>query len=71
MTKLRRFYYTVPVYMYYNPKRNGHVGFVWGNGNHTSNGALSDTFKSRIGGDSIPMPEFRDEYYKPSQRHGL
>ena len=71
VTKLRRFYYTVPVYMYYNPKRNGHVAFVWGNGNHTSNGALSDTFKSRIGGDSIPMPEFRDEYYKLYNNIGI
>lgn len=62
VTKLKRFYYTVPVNMYYNPKRLGFVSIVWGNGNHISNGALADTFKKRIGVDSISLPEYRDEY---------
>ena len=62
-TKLSQFYYTIPISFTYNPKRSGFVGLTWGNGNRTSNGALAETFSKRIGGDSIAMPDFRDEYY--------
>ena len=61
-TKLRQFYYTIPLVMTYHPKRNGMVGITWGNGNHTSNGAMAERFNELVGHDSIAMPEFRDEY---------
>jgi hypothetical protein len=61
-TKVKQFYYTLPIIMNYNPKRYGSVGFVWGNGNRTSNAALADIFNQRVGHDSIGLPEYRDEY---------
>ena len=59
--KLRQFYYTAPLRMTYNPKRNGFAEITWANGNRISNGALEETFHSVVG-DSIDMPEFKDEY---------
>ena len=59
--KKKLFYYDVPLRMTYNPKRNGYVEFTWANGDHTSNAALSDAFQ-KVMGDTVPMPEFKNEY---------
>jgi hypothetical protein len=59
--KLKQFYYTVPVRMTYNPKRNGYAEVTVGNGNRISNSALNDDFHKRMP-DSIAMPEFKDLY---------
>ena len=70
VTKLKQFYYTIPLTMHYNPKRDGRAGIIWGNGNRTSNGALQETFNKAVG-DSISFPEFRDEYVAVFNNIGL
>ena len=59
--KGQQFYYTIPLRMTYNPKRNGFAEITWGNGNRTSNAALSEAFQ-KVMGDNIAMPDFKDEY---------
>lgn len=61
--KGKQFYYTIPLRMTYNPKRNGYAEFSWGNGNRTSHGALGEAFQ-KVMGDTIGMPEFYDEYFQ-------
>ncbi len=61
--KQRQVYYTVPLRMTYNPKRNGFAEILWANGNRISNGQLNDDI-SRQFGDSVATPEFKDEYLK-------
>ena len=60
--KQRQFYYTAPLRMNYNPKRNGYAEFVWANGNRISSGNLADDIHELFG-DSIETPEFKDEYF--------
>ena len=40
--KLHQFYFTAPLRMTYNPKRNGYAEIVWGNGNRISNSSVMD-----------------------------
>jgi hypothetical protein len=60
--KLRQFYYTAPLRMNYNPKRNGYAEFCWANGNRISNGFLIEDIHERYGED-FEVPEFKDEYF--------
>ncbi len=59
--KLKQFYYTVPVRMTYNPKREGFAEVTIGNGNRISSAPLYEDFQKRMG-DKIEMPEFKDLY---------
>lgn len=59
--KKKQFYYDIPLRMTYNPKRNGYVELKWANSDHTSNATLSDAFQI-VMGDSVDMPEFKNEY---------
>ena len=59
--KLNQIFYTVPLRMTYNPKRNGYAEITWANGNHTSNGVMADDFSKKVN-DSISMPDFKDMY---------
>ena len=59
--KADQLYYTIPLRMTYNPKRNGYTEFTFGNGNRTSHAALNEAYK-KIKGDSVNIPEFKDEY---------
>ena len=59
--KKKQFYYSVPIRMDYNPKRNGYAELCIANGNHISSDFMSDDFH-RIMGDSVDMPEFKDQY---------
>ena len=61
--KGKQFYYTIPLRMTYNPKRNGYAELSWGNGNRTSHAALGEAFQ-KVMGDSIAMPDFKDEYFQ-------
>jgi hypothetical protein len=61
--KGQQFYYTIPLRMTYNPKRNGFAEFTWGNGNRTSHAALGEAFQ-KVMGDTIAMPDFKDEYFQ-------
>ncbi len=69
--KKKQLYYTVPLTMTYNPKRNGHVSFVWANGNRISNAKMERTFNEQVGHDTISLPEFRDEYFTLSNHIGI
>ncbi len=40
--KQKQFYFTAPLRMTYNPKRNGYAEIVWGNGNRISNSTVMD-----------------------------
>ena len=40
--KFREFYFTMPLRMTYNPKRNGYAEIVYGNGNRISNGQIAE-----------------------------
>ena len=59
--KLNQIFYTIPLRMNYNPKRNGYAEIKWANGNHISNNILADDFNRKTG-DSISMPDFKDMY---------
>lgn len=61
--KKKQFYYTIPLRMTYNPKRNGYAELSWGNGNRTSNAALYESYQ-KVMGATEAMPEFNDEYIK-------
>ena len=61
--KGKQFYYTIPLRMTYNPKRNGYTELTWGNGNRTSHAALGEAFQ-KVMGDTISMPDFKDEYFQ-------
>lgn len=47
--KFREFYFTMPLRMTYNPKRNGFAEIVYGNGNRISNGQVAETINHEHG----------------------
>ena len=47
--KFREFYFTMPLRMTYNPKRNGYAEIVYGNGNRISNGQVADAINHQHG----------------------
>ena len=64
--KIRHFYFTAPLRMTYNPKRNGYVQIKWGNGNRISNSTVLDQINHEHG-DTIKFKEpdadkFTDNY---------
>ena len=66
--KQRQFYFTAPLRMTYNPKRNGYAEIVWGNGNRISNSSVLDQINHEHG-DSLSFNEpdadkFKDTYVK-------
>ena len=62
--KQHRFYYTAPLRFYYNPKRNGYVDVVFGNGNRISHSSVVDEIRQERG-DSIDLPD-ELEYFDDS-----
>ena len=60
-TKRKQFYYTLPLRMTYNPKRNGYAELRFGNGERISNDFLAEAFKNKMG-PKTNMPEFKDKY---------
>ena len=66
--KQRQFYFTAPLRMTYNPKRNGYAEIVWGNGNRISNSSVLDQINHEHG-DSLSFNEpdadkYKDTYVK-------
>jgi hypothetical protein len=47
--KQHQFYFTAPLRMTYNPKRNGYAEIVWGNGNRISNSSVADQIRREYG----------------------
>jgi hypothetical protein len=64
--KYNKFYFTLPLYFNYNPKRNGQVQVIYGNGNRIGNGDVMDAI-ARKHGDSIDLDNqqlnYFDDYY--------
>jgi hypothetical protein len=61
--KKQQFYYTAPLRMNYNPKRNGYAELTWANGNRINSGYLVEDIQKRMGPD-FEVPEFKDEYFQ-------
>ena len=59
--KKKQIFYTIPLRMTYNPKRNGYAEIKYANGNRISNASLDEDFH-RIMGDTVAMPEYKDRY---------
>lgn len=47
--KLHKFYYTLPLRFNYNPKRDGYVEVVYGNGNRTGSASIIDEIRREYG----------------------
>ena len=60
--KQRRFYFTAPLRFNYNPKRNGYVEVIVGNGNRISNSSVSDEIIAEHG-DSIDIGSYQLDYF--------
>lgn len=64
--KQRQFYFTAPLRMTYNPKRNGYAEIVWGNGNRISNSSVMDQInhehRDTINFDDTDMDKFTDNH---------
>lgn len=60
----RQFYFTAPLRMTYNPKRNGYAEIVYGNGNRISNSTVMDVInhehQDTINFDDTDMDKFMD-----------
>ena len=60
------FYFTAPLRMTYNPKRNGYTELVFGNGNRISNSSVMDVInkahKDTINFDDTKMDLFKDQH---------
>lgn len=66
--KFHKFYYTLPLRFNYNPKRDGYVEVVYGNGNRTSHASIIDEIR-RERGDSVDLSNrnldtFDDNYLR-------
>ena len=64
--KQQQFYFTAPIRMTYNPKRNGYAEVVWGNGNRISNSSVKDVlaeeYPDSIDWDNTDLDKFKDNY---------
>ena len=64
--KQQQFYFTAPLRMTYNPKRNGYAEIVWGNGNPISNASVKEVLMKRhkdsIDFNKTDIDKFKDNY---------
>ena len=64
--KEKIFYFTIPLRMTYNPKRNGYAEIVFGNGNRISNSsvmeAINKAHQDTINFDNTDMDLFTDQH---------
>ena len=52
--KFREFYFTMPLRMTYNPKRNGYAEIIYGNGNRITNSTVAEAINAAHG-DSLKL----------------
>lgn len=66
--KQKQFYFTAPLRMTYNPKRNGYAEIIWGNGNRISNSSVMNEInkmrQDSINFDNTDMDKFNDDYFR-------
>lgn len=64
--KFREFYFTMPLRMTYNPKRNGYAEVIYGNGNRISNGQVAEDIINHFGDtlhlNNTDVDKFSDNY---------
>ena len=64
--KEKIFYFTIPLRMTYNPKRNGYAEIVFGNGNRISNSsvmeAINQAHQDTINFENTDMDLFKDQH---------
>ena len=64
--KFREFYFTMPLRMTYNPKRNGYAEVIYGNGNRISNGQVAEDIINHYGDtlhlNNTDVDKFSDNY---------
>ena len=65
--KERQLYFTAPLRMTYNPKRNGYVEFVVGNGNRISNASvmnvINEAHQDTLNFDHTDIDKFKDQHF--------
>ena len=66
--KFREFYFTMPLRMTYNPKRNGYAEVIYGNGNRISNSQVAADIRQHYGDsvkfDNTDVDKFTDNHLK-------
>ena len=66
--KQNQLYFTIPVQMVYNPKRNGYAEIIYGNGNRISNGtvmdAINEAHHDSIDFTNSDIDQFNDNYLR-------
>ena len=64
--RFKEFYFTMPLRMTYNPKRNGYAEIIYGNGNRISNGQVADAIMHQFGDtlhlDDTDIDKFTDNH---------
>lgn len=60
--KYKKFYYTLPLYFTYNPKRNGQVQITYGNGNRISNNYIRSEIEREFG-DTLDLDNKQLDYF--------
>ncbi len=66
--KFREFYFTLPLRMTYNPKRNGYAELIYGNGNRITNSTVAEVINAARG-DTLDLGDkgldlFTDNYLR-------
>jgi len=60
--KYKKFYYTLPLYFTYNPKRNGQLQVSYGNGNRITNGYIRSEIEREYG-DTLDLDDKQLDYF--------
>jgi len=64
--KYKKFYFTLPLYYHYSPKRNGLLTFIYGNGNRIGSSVVMDEIRREHGDtlqlDGIDLELFDDNF---------
>ena len=68
--KFKEFYFTAPLRMTYNPKRNGYAEVVWANGNRITNSSVLDIIKDERR-DTIDFSRLQLDYFTDNYLQAL
>jgi len=60
--KYKKFYFTIPLYYYYVPEKNGLFTIIYGNGNRIGNGGIMEEIKREFG-DTLKLGNKQLEYF--------
>ena len=60
--KYKKFYFTLPLYLNYSPKRHGRLAVVYGNGNRINNGRIIEDVRHEYG-DTLNLNDNQLNYF--------